>query len=222
MDKLTLADIQALAASPDYGGRGFLQPSSAALGLSAALFLSDLTLWQGAGYKLTDGEIDDIQAMIAQLEEDLMVTGDMYPIDKCKVTHSLAQTVPSSADYNLIYNTDIYDPEDMHNPVSGSGRIYVLRSGLHQINVGIDFAPNAIGYRELNLLRHDSSVPSSIWLARAVIPVNSGAAPTTLFLSVQDEAEAGDYYYTKAYQTSGGDLNIYTYPFTPRYSVVRL
>ncbi|MEE9580990.1 MAG: hypothetical protein V3V74_06730, partial [Nitrosomonadaceae bacterium] len=65
-----------------------MQPSSAVLGLSAALFLSDLRIWRGAGYKLTDDEIDDIQAMIAQLENDLMMTGVDNPVDNIKVGFS--------------------------------------------------------------------------------------------------------------------------------------
>lgn len=73
LDKLTLADIQALGASGDYGGTRLLTANSAALAFSAALFLDNLKLWKGASYFLTDDEIDTIQEMIAQMENDIIV-----------------------------------------------------------------------------------------------------------------------------------------------------
>lgn len=221
MDKLVLTNIQALAASVDYGGRGFLQSSSAALGLSAALFLSNLSLWQGAGYSLTEAEIDDIQAMIAQLENDLMETGDMYPVDKVQVTNSIDQDIATSTLSNLFFDTEIYDPQGMHSTVVNTNRINVLNDGLHLINVNIQWESNNIGYRQLYLYRYDLALATLVLIAQDARPSSSVLWRVFSFVATQDEAKEGDYYQLLVYQTSGVDLAVEAVTYSPMFSVVR-
>ena len=73
--RLDLAELQALITLGGYGGTGTISASTVVLGLSAALFLSDLNLWHQLGETLSDADIDDIREMIAGLESDLMLEG---------------------------------------------------------------------------------------------------------------------------------------------------
>lgn len=222
MDKLNLANIQALAASIDYGGRGLLQPSSAALGLSAALFLSNLNLWQGADYEKTDAEIDDIQAMVAQLENDLIEAGEMYPTDRCKLTMLAPQAIPTVTYQRLYFDVELYDPSDMHSLIAVTERIYVQQDGLHLINAAINFYPNIVGDRRLYLLKKDPVLPDAQGLVHDEKVQNSVVRQTALEVCAQDYAVAGTYYYLLAYQSSPGDLVVMQDDYGSWFSVVRM
>lgn len=220
MDKLVLANIQALAASVDYGGSGSLEPASAALGLSAALFLSNLDLWQGAGYSLTEAEIDDIQAMIAQLENDLIETGVMYPMDMVRLTTSANITVPTATNTSWDFDVEIYDPEDMHSLAVQPPRITPVNAGLTIFQGGILWAANAVGSRELKLWRVRAAVSTLLGYA-SVAPV-SAAISIYQLVNVQDNAELGDYYYLQAKQSSGANLDILQTHEFPVFAAVRV
>jgi hypothetical protein len=73
---LDLADIQALAASGAYGGHRLLSGATAALVLCSGVWLSELDNWQGADIELTQAEIDDIQAIVAELEYETMTESE--------------------------------------------------------------------------------------------------------------------------------------------------
>ena len=222
MDELVLADIQALAASIDYGGRGYVQPSSAALGLSAALFLSDLTVWRGAGYKLTDGEIDDIEAMIAQLEEDLMLTGDMYAMDKVSLTTSADIDIPTATETTIHWDVDVYDPESMHGVGANDYRINVVRDGLHLINVNIVFSFGTPGYRTVALRKYGYPGPANRLIRGSTVQGVGGTTEIGIEINAQDEAVVGEYYYVRVYQTATGTLQLKQRDSSPFFSVVRL
>lgn len=87
---LTLADIQALAVETPYGGTRELTSESAVLLISAASLLYDYRLWQGASYTLTDDEMDDIAAMVAQAEYDLLEGGESPVSDYVKIAEAVA------------------------------------------------------------------------------------------------------------------------------------
>lgn len=219
---LNLPALQALIALGDYGGRGFIQPSSAVLGLSAALFLSDLTIWQGAGDTLTSDEVDDIDAIIAQLECDLMLTGDSYAVDKCKITNSVDLTILPMVETVLTFDTDVYDPEDMHSTVSDTHKVYVKRDGLHLIDVQILWVASAIGYRELRLHKYNPVTETITLLSRSL---QNGMLVTTRYtqsVSIQDESVEGEYYYVSVVHSSPSSLRIISDSASPVVAAVRL
>ena len=222
MDKLTLADIQALAASVDYGGVGDIAPSSAALGLSAALFLSDLSLWKGAGYSLTDDEIDDIKAMIAGLENDLMLTGDYFTVDRCQLTNNATQTVEIGTSLNVLFNVEVYDPQSMHSLIANTDRIYVQNDGLHLITGQISWENSSVGYRQMQLRKFHPGDPTAPAIALDLRSPVIGTGACTTFISVQDYAVAGDSYYLRLFHTSTVDLDINSHSYSPFFSAVRL
>lgn len=69
---LDLLVIKALADSGAYGGYRTLSANSAVTALCAGVWLSQLLNWKGAGFDLTADEKDEILAMVATLEHELM------------------------------------------------------------------------------------------------------------------------------------------------------
>lgn len=220
MDKLVLADIQALAASSDYGGGGFIQPSSAALGLSAAFFLSDLSMWQGAGYELTDAEIDDIQAMIAQLENDLIQTGGMYQVDKVKAIRTTNQSIASGVTTGVAFNVEEYDTANFHNPLIMPQRFWFPSDGLYLINAGVQFAAAAVGYRMLLITKHPWDGPDEYLSIQYMQDVDA-SSPIGLETSFQDEFKEDDYIIVYVAQTSGAPLNLLAWPMRPYCAIMK-
>lgn len=76
MDDITLSlpVIEALADDGGYAGLAALSNESAALILSAAFWMADLSNWTGEGLDSTDVEIDAIAAMVAEMEYEVMIS----------------------------------------------------------------------------------------------------------------------------------------------------
>ncbi len=105
MDKLfDLPTIQSLAASGAYSGERTLSDSAAVLLLCAAAYLSNTELWQGAGYELTDSEIDTIKAMVADATDELLTdsegdVGDYVKLDESVHTSDTAYIEVTELDF---------------------------------------------------------------------------------------------------------------------------
>ncbi len=220
--KLNLAVLQDLITLGGYGGRGSFSASSSVIGLSAALFLYDMSIWQGAGDVLTVDELDDIDELIALLEYDLMVTDDMFPQDRVQVTHDANQLISTGAGQIPAFNTEVYDPQDMHDPVTNNGRIYVLNDGLHLIEANFIINVAAVGYRQLHLSKYDAVLESSKALAVTRTPNVIATATYSISLQMQDYAHEDDYYYLVLTQNSGANMTLYALDYSPIFSVVRL
>lgn len=219
---LNLPALQALIDLGGYGGRGNNNPSSAVLGLSAALFLSDLSIWQGAGDTLTDAEIDDIEELIAQLENDLMVTDDMYPQDRVKVTHDTNWNLNSATVMNLPFNTDEYDPQDMHDPASNNERLLCVREGLHIVNLNVRVFTFAAGTFFLTLDKYDLDSDTIITIREQTDYRLTG--PNIIFLEISDQIELlpGDYIRAQVGQDTGMFCIMVSASTAPWFSMVRL
>lgn len=220
--RLNLAALQALIALGGYGGRGFIVPSTAVVGLSAALLLDDLNLWQGASDELTDAEIDDIQAMVAQLEYDLMMTDEMYPLDRCKLRRSTSQVQVSGVGANLTFDTVIYDPQDMHSVSGVPEAILILNDGLYLIDFNVSWQGHSVGHRILIGNHWVAATETAHTIGNSHSSEVSSISRHTTNFSAQVYAVAGDYFYGRVNQTSGGDLSVIADNNMPTFAVVRL
>lgn len=220
MDKLTLADIETLAASGAYGGDISMWATSTALGLSAAAFLYNLDLWQGAGYELTANEIDRIHTYISQLENDLTLAGSQQNMSTCKVSLLASLSVVSGIGTTLQWDVELYDPNNMHTNLVNPARITAVEDGVHIINAFVEWSPAAIGYRKM-LLRKQVFGGGVEWVAEQWIQDAQVATKLCNSLSVQDYAYEGDYYTVQVMQTSGANLNIEVGIFNPFFAVIR-
>jgi len=89
---LDLANITALADSGAYGGNRSLSPTSAAIILCAALWMSELDNWQGAGSELTENEIDEIEEFVAELQYEVMTESEGAMGDLIKIAETVVTT----------------------------------------------------------------------------------------------------------------------------------
>ncbi len=222
MAKLSLPALQALLADGGYGGRAYLEGPTSALGLSAALLLSNLNLWQGDGYYLTVDEIDEIQEMVAQLESDLMNTGSMFVVDKVRATNSIDLDIIKNSLVLLTFDAEDYDPEGMHSIVANTERINIINDGLHIITVNVYWSPSPVGGREVLVYKYDSDLDSTYQVADDFVYPTVGAGWATNNIMLQDDCKVGDYFKLYAYQTSAITLQIKAATYSPFFAVVRL
>lgn len=221
MDKLILADIQALAASPDYGGQGLITSASAALGLSAAAFLSNLDLWQGAGYELTQGEVDDIEAMIAQLENDLMLAGDMYPQYRCRLTWADHYILANDTYEYVEWPQEVYDPENMYDYAVHPNWVTAPVAGLYEIDLVFAWGYYSLGIRRVFLAKWPLG-EGVTYIAEDIDQNPKNTSQCYTFTHWTDIAGAGDRYMAVVYQNSGGPITMVAGPRSPFFSMFKV
>jgi hypothetical protein len=220
MAKLDLPTLQAMVALGGYGGQANLSVSTSLLGLSAATFLSNLDIWQGAGYYLTEDEIDEIDELVDRLQSELMNTGELLVLDNCKAQSLAPIAIPHNTSMFIPFDWEEYDNANMHDKAVNNDRIYVNQDGLHLINCNIQWDFSTVGRRTIQILRWRPSAFTS--LAISVVSPADGSYEPTQFLTVPDQALVGDYYTLRVKQTSGGVLDILNMGQTPYFAVSML
>lgn len=136
----------------------------------------------------------------------------------CRVWNNAAISVANSTWVALTFNSERWDTNTMHDTVTNTGRITIVTAGLYILTGHAEFAANATGMRGLQLLRNtDADGIAQIYYQAA--PVSTG---TAVSLSTVWKFVAGDYVQLRAFQNSGGALNVNTNPantfFTPEFS----
>jgi len=206
MGKLSLPEIKDLIDDGGYGGRGVLSTASSALGLSAALFLADLNLWSGAGYYLTDNEIDEIQEMVADLENELMEAGELVPNNAVSLQMSTDVDVDNDEEYKVEWDTEVFDYGNMHSILANTWRVNILEDGLYQVNYQLGFDATGTNYRYSAIVYHDTSEIEDITVAPQLTYPSSTNQAITLSASVLLELEETDYLYLTVWQGESPDL----------------
>lgn len=137
----------------------------------------------------------------------------------CRVFHSAAQSITTSAvSQVLAFNSERYDTLAMHDNVTNNSRITIVDAGLYLITAAVEFAANATGYRQIELLL---SAATFIAIDNRV---SVGAGDTTKCnISTVYKFTAGQYLEVRAMQTSGGALNVNNFgQSSPEFSATRL
>lgn len=118
-----------------------------------------------------------------------------------------AQTIANgSTGVAITWDTDLYDPLNMHNTSTNTDRITIPTGygGTYQVCISYGFASNAVGRRGLYVGLNSST---SIWAQSGaqVLPAYSGAS-MRLSTSTICTLAAGDYVRAICFQESGGNL----------------
>lgn len=122
----------------------------------------------------------------------------------CRVYNNAAIPVTSGAWNALTFNTERWDTDSMHSTVTNTGRITLNTAGLYIVTGHAEFAANATGVRGLQVLRNtDADGIAQIYYQAA--PATTGTAIT---VATVWKFAAGDYIQLRAFQNSGGALNI--------------
>lgn len=124
----------------------------------------------------------------------------------CRLTNSVNQSIPSGTWTTLTWDTEEYDPADIHSLTTNPSRVTVQRAGIYQVSINAGFAASAGGSaRGLGLLKNGSGG----WLALALLPpVAVAVLSTHIPLSASLQLSAGDYLEVQAFQDTGGGLNV--------------
>ncbi len=133
-----------------------------------------------------------------------------------RVTHNTAQSLANATFTSVQLNTSERDTDGFYDPAvptrltvpSGLGGEYLL-------SAQVEFAANATGRRELGIrVNGTTTVVSDIRAGLSVI--------TRLMVHTQVRLNAGSYLEVRAFQDSGGALNINSNTTSPRLAIVRV
>lgn len=133
-------------------------------------------------------------------------TNNRLANDACKVYHSAAQSIPTSAWTILSWDTEEIDNNAMHSATTNNHLITVQTTGLYLISALLKFATNATGRRGLYISNYVSGVTGVMLDAR--VAAVSGET-TSISASCLKQLTAGDLIWMSAYQDSGSALNTY-------------
>lgn len=118
--------------------------------------------------------------------------------------NTTSQSIADSSEVSILFNADDYDIGSLHDTGINPSRITIGtgNSGAYQFEGQVTFAANATGLRKLLLYKNGSKVAE----VKEFSP--NASEETVLNISFQNQVSAGDYYELKAYQSSGGSLNV--------------
>ena len=119
----------------------------------------------------------------------------------CRIRHSVAQATVTGVVLILTFDTELFDPFEMHDGVNPT-RITIRVSGRYYVGANIRFAANAVNRRRVNLVVNGVNSIGNIQLA------TSPVGPCGINASVLWDFVAGDFIEANAFQDSGGGLNV--------------
>lgn len=121
----------------------------------------------------------------------------------CQVSISQGQTITTATFTYVLYDTDDYDPDDLHSTVANTDRITILVPGVYVISGNVNW--DNIADATLRIAR--INVNGSDLLGGAYGP-NLGGGNTDQNTTTQIRLAANDIVRLRVYQTTGGDLDL--------------
>ncbi|MBA7572006.1 hypothetical protein ES708_13780 [subsurface metagenome] len=143
---------------------------------------------------------DDQEAASKKYHDDNLPAGPYT--QGCRLYHSVAWPIPNTTFTTLTFNTEDYDTDAMHDPLTNPARITFKTPGIYLITFHAQFAANDTGYRVVLLL---SSNPATI--ARFELNGVTGTY-TPMNLTTIWQATLNEYITIMVYQNSGNTLDI--------------
>ncbi len=125
----------------------------------------------------------------------------------------------ANADVNqwLTFNSEVRDDDGMHSTSTNTGRLTATRAGWYYVYAQVDFTGNATG-RRLIAIRENTTVRIASQTALVV-----DANTVRLNASMLVYMTVNDYVICRAYQNSGGNLDVlYVAGESPYFGMVRV
>ena len=179
-------------------------------GLNAAQVtgIAGADLIQKDGSIAFTGEVAGITPTVAAslTRKDYVDAGDAGAAGvRAKVKHATNQAITTATSTVLAWDTEDYDTDAIHDTSTNNDRLTVPagEGGTYLIMLGVEWAGNATGYRQLKIIQD----ASDFLKARIDVEADSSnqmgmVLPLVLSLS------AGSYLRAQVKQTSGGNLNV--------------
>jgi len=80
----------------------------------------------------------------------------------CRVFHSLNQSVPLLTNYSVLFNSERYDTDNMHDTTTNTDRITFNTAGTYAISAHISYESNSTGVsRDINIRKNGTT-----WIGR--------------------------------------------------------
>ncbi|GAI54296.1 unnamed protein product [marine sediment metagenome] len=119
-----------------------------------------------------------------------------------RVYHSANQSIPNITLTNLTFDSETYDTDNIHDPVTNNGRLTCRTAGKYLAVLDVAFSASNVGERTLIIMK-------SPFLAIGYTRLEAtGNWPWVCSVSTIHQLAVDDYIYAQVYQTSGGALNV--------------
>jgi len=127
---------------------------------------------------------------------------DLLAPNSCLVNRVATQSIAGTTTTNISFDTEYID-DNAFFAAGTATRITFPRKGIYLVDVLVQFASNANGYRLVTMPRGGGASDRGQYS-----PAINGAETDVAFSYLTAERAAGDYYEFAVWQNSGGSLNI--------------
>lgn len=197
------------------GGRIF---STVADGAGAVGFVLDTPTYSASGAKLIslrsggvekfaidkDGLITTASVQTASIVDGAVTPDKLSAQPAARVFHNAAQTLTTGAITALLFNSERFDNDTLHDTVTNTSRLTAGRAGIYAITSHVTFAGNTTGGRAVAIrLNGTTEIAKDEQLA-------NGSNTTSMTVTTYYKLNAGDYVEVTGQQNSGGNLNVNT------------
>jgi hypothetical protein len=140
-------------------------------------------------------------------------------VPAARVFHSVAQATANNVVLVLAFDSERYDTDTLHDPVTNNSRLTCKTAGKYSIKATIGFDANVTGMRQVDLMVNGVTVITN----EAKMAVTVGGVPTYVTATADYELAVGDYVTCRAFQNSGGALNVLAgAAYSPEFSMARI
>ena len=119
------------------------------------------------------------------------------------VYRTAAQSIATATDTSIQFDNEHYDTADMHDNAVNNTRLICKKDGVYHIEACVSFDAHSTGTRYI-LFRLNGTTE----IARHIHSQQDSPAIHVLSLGRHYMLSVGDYVELRAYQASGGDLNV--------------
>ncbi|MBA7588796.1 hypothetical protein ES708_30865 [subsurface metagenome] len=141
--------------------------------------------------------VDDQEPVTKKYFEENLPPGGYT--EGCRVDRNSPQTIPNATTTTLIFDTEDYDTDEMHDLIVDPERITIKTAGIYLIVFHGEFYTNSTGYRRCYIYRN----------ARVIAQTRKDADTltwTSFNLSTIYQCIVKEYLTVRVYQNSGADL----------------
>ena len=124
-------------------------------------------------------------------------------VTRTRVGSSTAATLPTATNVTLPFDTEAYDTDGLHDPVTNPTRITLNKTGVWLINAQVGFSNTSAGGRRIAMVMKNGSSE----VARGLLYSASNAQVYVSASAPTEAANVGDYLELLAYQDSGQQLS---------------
>jgi hypothetical protein len=161
--------------------------------------------------KVLSANDNNIQAAMQTLDDHAHSEAETLQIlsgnVNCYVGNTEAQTIPTGALTVLTWDLEIFDSDSMFDPEGDLDRIAINHDGVYLVYAQVEFAANATGRRAVVTYAHTGGTDVALGTGKVMCFTDAGATTCLQVIGLY-ALGAGDYVYAKAFQASGGDLDV--------------